>query len=745
MLLGVTTRGVIIFVLLAAAFESSASAEITSIQLFPVDKSAQPVCRTGTLRAVPRCSGSACGDLTPLTAEWTFRSGSAEAQLPLRPEVSWEVSIEGKGCWAPPLIIAGGNNGETRTAFVWPAATIAGTFTMQKAEVPPKELHATVEADDTATLGASIPQTSLDCSVDDNRWHCAVPATKVDLRISADGFVPRYVWGLEVPAGKKKTLDIALTRGASVSGRVALSDRRVPLEGVDVELRPAGFAATPVDERRISAQSRKTGTFVRGFFQFPSVDEGTYNVVATKKGWSRATRLVRVGGAQESDAGILTLPPLARAEVIIDPALDTKGRRWRIVLDRDAVQTQPLPSLADKPAGLDGTWSADGLEAGRYLLNIYDGGGVAYERLIVNIQPGEPPLRFHMDALLVSGIVRIGRDPIAATLHFLNQQGSGDLNLISDANGAFAGTFPAAGRYNLEISPKESAQRLRTHVDVQPNAEGIVKLDIELPGGVVVGKVVDETGNPVAAGVQILPGGGRGPMSTMAAEDGTFRLVGVDRGDLVLNARALPAGESGPVPFTVGDGASEPVTLTLHPRRELTVWVVSSSGQPVAGAVVRYTEGPYSREQITGPGGDVHFAIARGIDSIDVIIAAAGFPIRMMNLPISADMEPNPQVSLGGVPALLVAKIAGAPPWPSIRPMQGNVNLHLLTELFASPMGGPSFPNRTARGYEFELDPGIYLLCPESRDPAKCLQRTLAPGTETIIDFTSLRDEESKK
>jgi hypothetical protein len=738
-------RGFVIFALLAAAFESHASDEATHVQLFSVDKSAQPVCRAGKLRAMPRCSGSGCGDLAPLTADWTFHGGSAEAQLALRPELAWEVSIEGKGCWAPPLIIAGGNNGEARTAFVWPAATIAGVFTMQKGETPPKELHATAEADDTATLGAAIPQTSLDCSVDDTRWRCSVPAARVDVRLAADGFVPRYVWGLEVPAGKKKTLDVALTRGASVIGCVALSDRHAQLEEVTVELRPAGFARTPADERHFNSESRTTVASRRGFFQFPSIEDGAYDVVATKKGWSRATRRVRVGEAKESDAGVLTLPALARAEVIIDPALDTKGRRWRVVLDRDAVPMQRLPRLADKQASLDGTWRADAVEAGRYRLGIFDGGGVAYERLTVNIQPGEPPLRFHMDSLLVHGLVHLGREPLAANLHFVNSNAPGDLDLTSNDDGVFAGTFPAAGQYSLEIAPKGSAQRLHMRVEVKPSPEGVVNVDIDVPAGVVSGKVVDETGAPVAAYVQILPGGGRWPMSTTAAKDGTFRLIGVDRGDIVLNARALPIGESGPVPQTVGDGTSEPVTLTLHPRREFTLWVVSPSGQPVAGAVVRFNDGHYSREEVTGPGGDVHYAVPRGIDSLDVIVAAAGFPIRMMNLRIADDMDPNPQAVLGGTSALLVAKIAGAPPWPALRPMQGNVNSHLLPELFASPMGGPSFPNRTARGYEFELDPGNYLLCPEARSPEKCFQKTLAPGTETIVDFTSLRDEEAKK
>lgn len=740
-----SVRGFLLLVL-AAAFDSRASTNATHIQLFSVSKAAQSQCRSGKLLAMPRCSGSACAGVEALTADWEFTGGSAEAQLSLRPETAWEVTLEGRGCWAPPLIIAGGNNGETRTAFVWPIATIAGVFAMQKGNIPPTELQATVEADDSATLGAAIPDTQLDCSVTQTQWRCIVPSTRVDLRIAADGFMPRYIWGLEVPAGAKRSLDLAMTRGSSVSGRVALSDRRVPVDGIAVELRPAGFASTPADERRIGVSSRVIATTGRGFFQFAAVGDGTYEVVATKKGWSHAIRRVRVGGAKESDAGVLTLPPLVRAQVVVDPALDTKGRRWRIVLDRDAIPMQRLPALADKPAGIDGTWSIDGVEAGKYRLEVYDGGGVVYERLVVDVQPGDLPLRFHMDAHLVRGVVRVGHEPIAAALHFLNLRGQGDLDLTSDDNGTFAGTFPAVGEYNVEITPRESAQGLRMRVEVKANTDGIAKLEIALPGGVVRGMVIDEAGTPVAASVRVNRGDSGTPtMSTTAAEDGTFRLIGVEPGDLVLNARSLLVGESGPVPHTVADGASDPVTLTLHPRREFTVWVVSPSGQPVAGAVVHFVNRYYSHEEVTGPGGDVRFAVAQGVDTIDVIIAAPGFPIRMMSLPIAADMDKNPQVVLGGQSALLVVKIGFAPPWPGLRPAQSNVSLHYLPEFFASPMGGPRSPNKTSRGYEFELDPGTYLLCPEPRFPAKCVQRTLLPGTETIVDFSTSRDEESKK
>jgi hypothetical protein len=650
----------------------------------------------------------------------------------------------GKGLLGAPLIIAAGNNGETRTAFVWPAAGVAGVFPTKKAEPAPKELHATVEASDAGIFGASIAQNSLDCSVEGLRWRCAVPSTTVDLRLEADGYAPQYLWGLKVPAGEKKTIDLVLSRGASISGRIALGDRRAALDGVAVDLRPAGFAATPADERRISTQSRKTGTGARGFFQFPHVDEGPYDLVITKKGWSTATKRVHVTGAKETDAGVLTLPALTRAEVIIDPALDTKGRRWRVVLDRETFSMQTLPPIADRQAAIDGTWSASGLMAGRYRLDVYDGGGVAYERLTVYIQPGDPPLRFHMDSLVVRGVVRIGKEPVASALRFINTQAPGDFDLVTDDRGAFAGMFPNEGRYSVEVFPRKSAQKLLRQVEVRRNSEGVVNLDIELPGGVIRGNVVDEAGIAVAAAVQILPGGSRRPMVTTAAEDGTFRLIGVDSGEVVLNARDRNAGESGPTVHTVRDGESEPVTLTLHPRLEFTMWLVSHAGQPVAGAVVRFSDGHYSREQISGPAGDVRFAIARGINSIDVIVVAAGFPIRMMDLPITADMDPNPQVVLGAASALLVAK-GSAPPWPALRPIRGSASLHYLWELFAAPMGGGSSSNRTERGFEFELDPGNYLLCPEPNMPAKCVQRMLSSGTETIIDFPLLRTAEPAK
>jgi hypothetical protein len=728
-----TGSAVIAAAFLAAFFELPLAAAPTHIQLFSAEKSPTASCRGGVLRAVPRC-GSDCDSRT-LSAPWTLRSGSAESEFSLAPELSWEITIEGRGCWAAPLVIAAGNNGETRTTFVWPAAVIGGHLVVQRGESAPKELRASVQAD-TGAVDTSIPETPLRCIVDGTHWQCTLPSTKADLRFAAHGFVPRYIWGLEVAPGVQRTLDLALVRGSSVSGRVTFAIGRADVESVTVSLRPVAAVNSMADERRLIARSRTAKPNPRGFFQFSDVADGMYEVIAAKTGWSRAVRQIRIGGATESDAGVLTLPPLVRTEVIIDPPLDTKGRAWRIVLNRDEPAMQPRPPVADKQAGANGEWTQNGVEAGTYKLDVYDGGGVAYEHLIVHIKPNDAPLRFHMDAISVRGTLRLGDDGLAAVMRFTNLRGSGEVELVSEDDGVFVGTFPALGRYDLDVAPRGSAQHLNKLVDVRENGDGVVNLDIRLPNGVVHGTVVDESGTPVSGTVHLHRSGSR-PITTTSGDDGSFRIIGVEHGDVVLNARSRRFGDSGPVSHDVGDATSEPVTLTLHARREVTLWIVSSSGQPVSGAVIRFINRFDWHEEVTGPGGDAHWELPRGFDSIDVIICAAAFPIRIVKLPITAEMDTNPQLVLGNVAAKLIVNVGNAPPWPAMRRDGANVDLHWLPDFFSSPMGGPSFANKTSRGFEFDVDPGSYTFCQNLDRSSKCMQKVLPPGTETVVDLSS--------
>jgi hypothetical protein len=719
-------------------FAVSLSAGNTRIQLFSA--ALKSSCRGGVARAVPRCV-SGCGN-EAITAKWAFRDGSAETEIPLSSDRSWEITIGGEGCWAPPIIVAAGNNGETRTAFVWPTATIAGNFVMQKGERSPRELRATVQTDDAASIDGAISETPLDCVIHSVHWRCILPSAKVDLRIAAEGFVPHYLWGLHASVGEEKAVEVALIRGGSVSGRVAVASRQAELDGTDILLRPASVVNTLSEERHIASRSQRAKPNARGFFQFSGIGDGVYEVIASKAGWSRAARQVRVAGAKESDTGILILPPLARAEVIIDPPADTRGRRWRIVLDRDGAATQPRPPIADRQAAADGSWSQSGLEAGQYRLEIFDGGNIVRERLVANVQPNQPPLHLRMDAISVRGIVRVGHEALAATLHFLSRRGPGELELASDDDGLFVGSFPALGQYEVEIKPKGSSQRLRKQVEVRQDADGNANIDIDLPGGVVRGTLMNEAGEPVTGTVRVYHTGSPA-ISTSASDDGTFLIIGVEVGDVILNAKSRQAGDSGPVPYVISEGISQPVILTLHARREVTLWIVSPSGQPVSGAVVRFSNQYFWHEEVTGPSGDAHGELPRGIDAIDIIIAAIGFPTKIVKLPITPEMETNPQIMLGRAAATLIVKVGSAPPWPMVRLDQSNADLHSLMELFSSPLGGPSLPNRTSRGFEFEVDPGTYTFCPDRNVSSKCVQKMLAPGIEAVVDLASWSEERS--
>lgn len=110
----------------------------------------------------------------------------------------------------------------------------------------------------------------------------------------------------------------------------------------------------------------------------------------------------------------------------------------------------------------------------------------------------------------------------------------------------------------------------------------------------------------------------------------------------------------------------------------------------------------------------------------------------MTRLAITPEMDMNPQVVLGRTIATLIVQVGNTPPWPTVQHSdQANTDSHWLSELFSSPMGGPRFTNKTARGFEFEVEPGIYTFCPDRSISSKCIHKMLAPGTETVVDLTS--------
>src|SRR5207237_5489144 len=99
-------------VALLAAAASPAIGSTSRFQLFSAEKEPIAHCKSGELRAAPRCSGAGCSRVGAFNTPWAFHHGSAEAGLALNSDVSWEIQIDGSGCWASPIIVAAGNDGE---------------------------------------------------------------------------------------------------------------------------------------------------------------------------------------------------------------------------------------------------------------------------------------------------------------------------------------------------------------------------------------------------------------------------------------------------------------------------------------------------------------------------------------------------------------------------------------------------------------------------------------------------------
>jgi len=161
----------------------------------------------------------------------------------------------------------------------------------------------------------------------------------------------------------------------------------------------------------------------------------------------------------------------------------------------------------------------------------------------------------------------------------------------SDAAGAFSLAGIPPGRFSIHASHDRYSP---SHpLNLMQGQEGIT---LELrPNTVVEGRVVDESGAPVAgASVRSMSGMlfGDGPRRGGEAEtdeSGAFRLEGLSPGQIHLIARAEDRPLRGtPEPVTVGEGETvSGIEIVLARAARITGVIVDPAGTPLAGATIR--------------------------------------------------------------------------------------------------------------------------------------------------------------
>jgi hypothetical protein len=621
--------------------------------------------------------------------------------------------VEPGGWWSP--VVATSGKAEVEVAL-WPAAELKGRLTVEKGSDGPRELE--------ATFVLKGERVTVACPVEEGTWTCRLPSTKLDLRLAANDFVPHYLW--DVDPAKSGPVAIALKRGASVAGWVAAERDGASMAAVTVKLVPATYGEA--DDQ--SLLSLRTTANKRGFFQLTGVPAGRWIIAAEAADLSpSAIAEVEIDDRHETTLDDpLVLRDLATLNVSIQPGTYAPGVPWRVRLNRRPPRSRFVERVGETAASETGEWTHGRLPAGEYVVDVMNPRGAVYGTRHITVAPDMMPVQVDIERVTVRGKVHIGGDGIAAFVTFSSGRGE-TVRIASNDDGELTVDLPFEGKWRVDVRLHDTKQELSAIPPVtvaRRRGEPYADIDLELPGGRVKGRVVDESGKAVKSGVILTRSGSI--LADIYAADGTFELVGVRPGPAMIEAQGEGA-NSGLLPVNIDSNAS-PVTLTLRRAKKLEGFVVTAEGGSVAGASIRFLEAGAAivGEVVTSPTGRFVIQVNATTTAVRVAIAATGLPSKLALLRVPEKHEAI-EVVLGRASGRLIVPLRDST-WPFVgRDGAWASALHLVEPLF----GRRTAPRwATKDGMAIDLEPGEYTICPTHIPSPDCVTQVVAAGTTTI-------------
>lgn len=489
--------------------------------------------------------------------------------------VGWRVWAQVAGWWCEPKTVVPGVTKAVALHLV-----PAGELRLRWQPPENRPAHLGVRARPTPRREGDAPpwgEAQVSCPLWGEAYRCAVPGGALDLRLGADGVVPLYLWGVEVPAGGvTEVAPWAPMEGASVSGFVV----GFPAPGqVAVALVASGGEA-PGEGRGPIARVNE-----RGFFQFAGVSPGQYVVEARASGLRARSGGVWVSPGLESHLGeALRLLPLGALRVVLTGAFPTVGTGWTVSLVGDPRGGGPEGWGETQVVEEGGVAQFRDLLAGGYHLTVRDAAGTTWASEDVEVRGGEQVVRVPLAAVVCRGTLRLGGEPSGGRLMLFAEGRT--VTLTAQGDGTFQGVVPGEGRYRVTVQPAGQGASVRgDEVEVPP--PGVpCELAIELSAGRLVGTAVEEDGQPVAGALVLArrTGGNRDEVRGASARDGSFRLAGLAPGQWTVEA-SRQGRWSEPVQVEVSEKEGPPLRLVLKSGGEFVGRVVSPRGG-VAGAAV---------------------------------------------------------------------------------------------------------------------------------------------------------------
>lgn len=552
---------------------------------------------------------------------------------------TWEVAADLPGFWGPrKTLTVGRQDQETRLVLdLWPMGTVSGVLKVQgKGLALPKQVLIKTLASPAFAKRLPAPKGAMDCPVDDKgAWSCSLPAATFDLVVSAEGFIPHYRWGVEIPAGRPLPLGtLALERGASVAGWVAVEGGAIEPGRCVVRLAPlASGGADPKAALDIERGAVERSVGKDGFFQLAGLPPGTYALEVRQPGHAPArVAPLRVQPLAETFLEKpLVLAPLLELSVEISPALDWLGRPWRGQVTRlETGSGNPHPIVFEGAAAEDGRLEVPGQSPGRFRIQVLDslGNRLAIREVAVE-GPASAPERIEVSVITLEGTVRLGQEPLRARLWFGGRSGAVSVAMESDDEGRFHGVLPSEGDWRVDVEAAEPRLRTRARLDVSAGRSGKATADIALPDTRVFGTVVDERGRPVPR-AEVVVLGERVEVAEEADAVGGFEVRGLPEGTAWL-AAGQGTRSSGRTFVSLAEGrAAGPIRLRIEPVKRLAGTVASPLG-PVAGArvdVIASVPAEGGGSARTDPRGGFEVELPEKTRRVVAVVSAPGFALR---------------------------------------------------------------------------------------------------------------------
>jgi Carboxypeptidase regulatory-like domain len=732
--------------LLLALLGPAAAARTLRIEaLFPTGQEPSPVLLTVRLTPLSDPAGN-------VRSISLVAPGSAEVEVP--PGGAWRIEAEGPGVWSPPdWAGAAGPQGETVPLRLFRTGEISAALKVPQGEEMPARLDVRFTPVPGDAASAQLPVATVVCPIADGRIRCAVPAGRLDLRLRTEGRIPRYLWEIAVLRGAVADLGpVRLQRGSSVVGWVRQekpSPEGKAGSGIRVEIAPhlPGVPQSPLPPE-LAEIVRQTAVDERGFFQLEDLIPGVYVVKATGPGAAPARVApveVRSGLETEIREPLRLAPPL-RVEVLIDPPADPSGTAWRVEL-WGMGGGEPVTGAANP----EGSWERAGVAPGSYRLTVLDRAGSSRYSEELELIAGTSPVRISIPVLRVEGRVRMGDEPLRATLWFGGMSGWRKVRFEADGEGRFEGSLPEEGEWAVDLLSDEPFLRLGLGpVEVRAaEGSGVARLDLEVPATRLQGEVIDEEGKPLPRASLLVAHGPGKNSQAHADERGRFDIRGLPAGLSSIEARAGQR-TSGWVQVQLEEGR-DGVPLRLVARRQAEIQGrVSSLRGPVPGARLRALPlggGVASvAEAVSRPDGSFTLTLPAGLPAVSILIHATGHALRMMQT--AAESGTFLEIPLETTGGTLVLEL------PTPGAARGALLFHggtfVPVEQLARWGQGPQAVRRGASALALpDLEPGEYQVCqfqgitPGAAElPAQrsCVGGSLGPLQELILQLPANAD-----